>query len=100
MPILEDVSTMSDSGTPFVLTLPESVPIVSLFDEIAKRVDHEVKNLKPNTWEVNYDPMSSKIILQNDGKTERELDPYEVRIKCKCAGCIDEVDGHQILKVG
>ncbi len=28
VPILEEVSAMSDSGTPFVLALPESVPIV------------------------------------------------------------------------
>ena len=28
VPILEDISAMSDAGTPFVLTLPESVPVV------------------------------------------------------------------------
>jgi hypothetical protein len=28
VPILEEVSAMSDAGTPFVLALPESVPIV------------------------------------------------------------------------
>jgi len=38
-------------------------------------------------------------VITNDGKTEKSIDPYELRIKCKCAGCIDEVDGRQILKV-
>jgi hypothetical protein len=33
---------MSDAGTPFVLTLPASVPIVELYDEIAQKVDQEV----------------------------------------------------------
>lgn len=32
VPILEEVSAMSDAGTPFVLALPESVPIVELYD--------------------------------------------------------------------
>jgi Mrp family chromosome partitioning ATPase len=35
IPILEEVSAMSDAGTPFVLTLPSSMPIVELYDEIA-----------------------------------------------------------------
>ena len=30
---------MSDAGTPFVLALPESVPIVELYDKIAREVD-------------------------------------------------------------
>ena len=29
----------------------------------------------------------------------KAIDPYELRIKCRCAGCIDEVDGRQILQV-
>jgi ATP-binding protein involved in chromosome partitioning len=28
VPIIEDIASMSDSGTPFVLTLPESTEIV------------------------------------------------------------------------
>lgn len=99
VPILEEVSAMSDAGTPFVLTLPETVPIVQLYDQIAKKVDEEVTNLKENLQEVNYDPTKGTIIITNDGKVEKEIDPYELRIKCICAGCIDEIDGRQILKV-
>lgn len=32
VPILEEVSLMSDSGTPFVLALPDTVPVVKLYD--------------------------------------------------------------------
>jgi len=90
---------MSDAGTPFVLALPSSVPIVELYDEIAQKVDQEIQTIKPNKKEVNYDPTTSRVVITNDGKTEKSIDPYELRIKCKCAGCIDEVDGRQILKV-
>ena len=55
--------------------------------------------MRPNLNEVNYDPTKTSIIVTNDGKVEKEIDPYELRIKCKCAGCIDEIDGRQILKV-
>lgn len=55
--------------------------------------------MKSNLQEVNYDPSKSSIVITNDGKVEKEIDPYELRLKCKCAGCIDEVDGRQILKV-
>lgn len=90
---------MSDAGTPFVLSLPSSVPIVELYDEIAQRVDQEIQTIKPNKKEVSYDPTTSRVVITSDGQTEKSIDPYELRVKCKCAGCIDEVDGRQILKV-
>ena len=37
----------------------------------------------------------------SEGKNKivnKSIDPYELRIKCRCAGCIDEVDGRSILK--
>jgi len=33
---------MSDSGTPFVLTLPEYLPVVKVYDELAIKVTEEV----------------------------------------------------------
>jgi DUF971 family protein len=99
VPIMEEISLMSDSGTPFVLAMPDTVPVVNLYNELAKKVDHEIETMKANTREVKYDPTIGKVVLMNDGGVEKELDPYEMRTKCKCAGCIDEVDGRQILKV-
>lgn len=58
-----------------------------------------MKALGPNKWEVNYDPIKGKVTLTNAGESKKEIDPFELRIKCKCAACIDEVDGRQILKV-
>ena len=107
VPILQEISAMSDSGTPFVLTLPESVPIVQVYKEIAQKVDQEVRELGRgnalNQTEVRYDPVQGKILLEKveDGnaKVVKKVDPYELRIKCKCAGCISEVDGRQILQI-
>lgn len=55
--------------------------------------------MKPNKREVNYDPTTSRVVITTDGKEEKSIDPFELRTKCKCAGCIDEVDGRQILKI-
>lgn len=46
MPIMEDVAQMSDSGTPFVMTLPEMVPIVQEYTGLASRVQAEVEKLQ------------------------------------------------------
>jgi hypothetical protein len=51
---------MSDSGTPFVISMPESMPIVQLYNEIAANVDTEIGELaKSNlgSLEAKYDPV-------------------------------------------
>jgi len=41
VPIREDISRMSDNGTPFVMCLPDHEPIVETYTEMAKCVDRE-----------------------------------------------------------
>ena len=48
VPIMEEVSQMSDSGTPFVLSLPEHLPVVQIYKELATKVHQEVQNLAKN----------------------------------------------------
>lgn len=91
---------MGDQGTPFVLTLPDHLEIVRTYDEIAKNVVEEVEKLNigmaiPN---VRYDPIQGSIIVESKDSKVKAVDPYELRIKCKCAACIDEINGRQILK--
>jgi len=45
VPILEEIASMSDSGTPFVLTLPEQTDIVQVYHQLAHKVVDEVKQL-------------------------------------------------------
>ena len=47
---------------------------------------------------VEYDPQAGRIIIEHSNGKTKMIDPYELRIKCKCAACIDEVDGRMILK--
>ena len=45
VPIMEEIAMMSDSGTPFVLSLPEELPIVQTYKEIAESVAKEVSEI-------------------------------------------------------
>ena len=45
VPIMEEIAMMSDSGTPFVLSLPEELSIVQTYKEIAESVDKEVSEI-------------------------------------------------------
>ena len=101
VPILEEISSLSDSGTPFVLTLPEQTDIVQVYHSLAHKVIDEVKNIdktgpKP---EVQFDPKEGVININQAGKLIKKVSPYDLRLACRCAGCIDEVDGRKILKV-
>ena len=60
IPIDETISLMSDSGTPFVLSLPEEMPIVQIYKDIAQSVDFEVQELDSEGFkrlEASYDPV-------------------------------------------
>ena len=46
VPIMEEISMMSDAGSPFVLSLPEEMPIVQVYKEIAEKVNAEVKQIE------------------------------------------------------
>ena len=64
-------------------------------------MSQEVEKLQLKTQDisVNYNPQQGKIICDfGDGKVKK-IDPFELRVKCMCAGCIDEVDGRQILQL-
>ena len=81
MPILEDISQMSDSGSPFVISLPEEVPVVQVYKEIAQKTHEEVKKLDEGNeiakLEARYDPILGKILieeLQNKGQAAASPD--------------------------
>lgn len=68
---------------------------------MAHKVVDEVKHLdkaspKP---EVHFDAKEGLIHVNQGGKLVKKISPYELRLACRCAGCIDEVDGRKILKV-
>ena len=83
---------MSDSGTPFVLSLPDSLDIVQTYTQLATQVSEEIEKLTDgSTTDVKYDPLEGKIICKFADGTEKRIDPLHLRSKCLCAACVDEV---------
>jgi DUF971 family protein len=74
---------------------------------MAETVDSEVLKLAEGeaNYHARYDPTTGEVIVEGESLTDKtksvlkKIDPYELRIKCKCAACIDEMDGRQILKL-
>lgn len=58
---MEEISQFSDSGSPFVLTLPDEFPVVQVYREIAEKTHSEVEKLnqgnKLQQLEAKYDPV-------------------------------------------
>jgi ATP-binding protein involved in chromosome partitioning len=46
---------------------------------------------------VFYNTAERKVIVEHKGMKKR-VDPYTMRISCKCAACIDELSGAMIIK--
>lgn len=42
---------------------------------------------------MDYDPKAGKVVVKFPDGTKKLIDPFELRIKCLCAACVDEVDG-------
>ena len=105
MPLMENIASNGDSGTPFILDSPDS-PQADIYRELASSVVREVvkvqyaqKNSRPV---INYNEKKhilDILTVDEDGKTmSNTLEPAELRRECKCAACVEELSGRQILQ--
>jgi Mrp family chromosome partitioning ATPase/DUF971 family protein len=105
IPLLNKIAANGDNGTPFVLEFPDSPP-AKIYQELASAVVSEVaktKFAKSTRPSVQYDAESHLLqVSQNGvGSTDEEhvatLPPAELRRACRCAACVEELTGRQIL---
>jgi DUF971 family protein len=94
MPLLDGIAKNGDSGTPYVLEHPDS-PQTAIYKELASALVSEVAktkfadNLRPN---VVYN--QDEHMIQVD---EESISPASRRRGCRCAACVEEMTGRQIL---
>ena len=50
--------------------------MVQLYSEMARAVDKELTERERNDFQAEYDPVKGKVVVSDDGKTAREIDPY------------------------
>lgn len=95
MPLMDQIAANGDSGTPFVLGNPESKQ-TQIYRELAKSVVSEVAKTKyQNSARPEIEYIEELNLLQVD---EEPLEPAELRRACRCAMCVEELTGRQILK--
>jgi Mrp family chromosome partitioning ATPase/DUF971 family protein len=111
VPLLDRIAANGDSGTPYVLEFPDSPP-ARVFLELAQSVVSEVAKAKYSNSrpDIGYDKAEHQIRVRgisSDANEGREagiledgvsvLTPAELRRACRCAGCVEELTGRQIL---
>jgi DUF971 family protein/cellulose biosynthesis protein BcsQ len=96
VPLLQTIAANGDAGTPFVLEHPDS-PQAAIYKELAAAVVSEVAKIKyassSSRPSVEYNKDEHEIVV--DG-TER-LTPATLRRDCRCAACVEEMTGRQLL---
>mmetsp|Transcript_15835 Transcript_15835/g.20929 ORF Transcript_15835/g.20929 Transcript_15835/m.20929 type:complete len:569 (-) Transcript_15835:219-1925(-) len=99
MPLTENLAKQGDLGTPFVLQYPDAIQTQN-YETLAATVVQEVAKLKygkkpaPEIGFITED--GKKFININNG--EQKVLTKTLRAKCRCAACVEEFTGVQIVK--
>ncbi|CAM9282163.1 unnamed protein product [Chrysoparadoxa australica] len=97
MPLLDEIATRGDSGVPYVMANPDSKQ-ANIYGTLAKSIVQEVAKIRFNGSgrpSVCYDAASNMIVI-NEG--QETMEPLELRARCRCAVCVEEFTGEQLLK--
>jgi len=96
VPLLDKIAANGDGGTPFVIDNPES-PQAKIYKELAQAVVSEVAKAKfsgvGNRPEIVYNEEKHLIEVDDD----ESITPANLRRGCRCAACVEEMTGRQIL---
>jgi len=95
MPLMDRIAANGDSGTPYILDYPDS-PQADIYHDLAASVVVEVAKSKfSNKGErpaISYDENEHIIKVGEDS-----IAPAALRRECRCAACVEELTGRQIL---
>lgn len=74
--------------------MPDTMPVVETYNRLAESVQLELEKLESkNEVAVSYDPSVGKVIVDFGDGTVKKINPFDLRVACMCAACIDEIDG-------
>jgi Mrp family chromosome partitioning ATPase/DUF971 family protein len=99
IPLIPDISRLSDLGKPMVLAEPQS-PAAALYRSIAESVIREVGRLREGAIQIPrlaFSPDRGIVVTLPNGR-ESAIRPAALRRKCRCALCVEEFSGRQIAK--
>ena len=98
VPLVSTIAKNGDSGTPFILENPSS-PQAATYRELAKVVAMETSKVlfgKASRPKLNY--LTEEHVIRVEGDEQGTLSPAALRKECRCAVCVEELTGRQLLK--
>jgi Mrp family chromosome partitioning ATPase len=98
IPMLPDISRLSDSGRPVVVAEPAG-PAAAAYRAIAEATLRELQRLgegAPGKPRLSYSPAQGIAVTLPDGR-EGRIRPADLRRRCRCALCVEEFSGRQVL---
>lgn len=98
LPLDPRLSTMSDAGIPLVATEPDD-PVSQMYYELAEQVHGEMNRIEAEDEGIpslTYNVGQNCELTYPDGRIV-EIPPFELRCACRCAACVSEHTGEQIL---
>ena len=98
-PLDTRLSEMSDAGIPLVVAEPED-PVSQLYYTLAEQVHGELNRLGAEDAGIptlSYNVGQNCELTYPDGKII-EIPPFELRFACRCASCVSENTGEQLIK--
>ncbi len=98
LPLVPEVSELSDAGKPIVLEKPDH-PVTKQFIEIADATVREVSRIRQGAAappKVSF-VIGRGIVVQWPSGDEQEIHPADLRRRCRCARCINEMTGEPRL---
>jgi hypothetical protein len=97
IPLLDQIAANGDAGLPFVLGNPDS-PQAAIYKDLAQAVVSEVAKAKfagSQRPDIRYNEEEHQ--MEVDGEV---LAPADLRRGCRCAACVEELTGRQLLVSG
>ncbi|RHZ41011.1 hypothetical protein DYB31_003245 [Aphanomyces astaci] len=101
LPMADAMNISVDTGSPLVLS--DALPTVTaVYDDLATTVAQEcvkLKHLARVAPELLFDKTRGMVLrfFSTDSAEEIVLSPVDLRARCRCAQCIEEFTGKQIL---
>lgn len=98
-PLDTRLSEMSDAGIPLVVAEPED-SVSQLYYELAEQVHGEMNRIEQEDAGIptlSYNVGQNCELTYPDGRMV-EIPPFELRFACRCAACVSENTGEQLVK--
>lgn len=78
------------------MVIPAEHSLSKIYGTLCSRIVTDIQKETQERAFVYYNTAERKVVVQENGK-KKKIDPYTLRVSCRCAGCIDELSGAMLI---